>query len=282
MQVATIETIEKPSRKQFKRAFEERRKPVVIKGLLSDWPAMEKWSTDYFRKKIGDVIVPVRVKPKSAPPGFFAGNPNEKLPLKRMLVSDYIDLFEKSQTTDVYLAGTSIPDYFPNLEKDIQMLPYIDPGHKLRKQFWLGIKGTVAPLHLDIWDNFLCQITGEKRLVLFDPRDVSNLYPYHALSAAPHISKVNLDTATSEEFPLLDGLVGYEAIVESGDVLYMPPGWWHQVWTTKDSIAVNFWWFRWKTALAPWFFRYYPFMVTQYKRHQKVQGRLNSPETNAA
>lgn len=282
MQTASIEVINKPSRYQFRLAFEKRRKPVVIKGLLDDWPAMHKWNTDYLREKIGDVVVPVRVKPKSAPPGFFAGKPDEKLPMKQMSVSEYIDLFEKGETTDVYLAGTSIPDYFPELEKDIPLLPYIDLDRKLRKQFWLGIKGTVAPLHLDIWDNFLCQLTGGRRLVLFDPRDVNRLYPYGAFSSAPHISKINLDTATSAEFPLLDELVGYEAIVEPGDVLYMPPGWWHQVWTTADSIAVNFWWFQWQTALAPWFVRYYPFLATQYKRHQKVQGRLRSPEQKAA
>lgn len=275
MQIATIETIECPSVEQFRINFEQRRKPVVIKGALGSWGALEKWNTAYLRAKIGDAVVPVRVKPESAPPGYFAGDPKARLPLKKMRVAEYIELFESRRSTDVYMAGTSIPDFLPALQEDVPSLPYIGSNIKYKKQFWLGIQGTVTPLHLDIWDNFLCQIAGSKRMVIFDPRDAKYLYPYSATSKAPHISRVNLDCASEGEFPLLKRLVGYEAIVGKGDILYMPPGWWHQVWTLEDSISVNFWMFRWQTAFQPWFLRYFPFMATQYKRHQKVQGRAN-------
>lgn len=273
MVTVAIERIKAPSAELFTRGYEDKRKPVIIEGMLTKWPAITQWNTNYFREQIGNVIVPLRVKPQSAPPGYFAGKPDEKLPLKQMQLAKYLDLIETGRSTDVYLSGVSIPDFFPSLENDIPNLPYINTTGKIKKQLWLGIKGTVAPLHCDIWDNFLCQVSGTKRLVLFDSRDTSCLYPYSSFSKAPHISKMNIDSVDTNEFPRFKEVVGYEGIIEPGDVLFMPAGWWHQVWTLDESISVNFWWFRRRTVFAPWFFRFYPFMALHYRRHQKVQGR---------
>jgi len=43
------------------------------------------------------------------------------------------------------------------------------------------------------------------------------------------------------KFPELTGLVGYEAILEPGDMMYIPPNWYHHVEALDPSISVNFW-----------------------------------------
>jgi Cupin-like domain len=31
-------------------------------------------------------------------------------------------------------------------------------------------------------------------------------------------------------------------VVQAGDAVFIPEGWWHQIDSTDISIAVNFWW----------------------------------------
>lgn len=49
---------------------------------------------------------------------------------------------------------------------------------------WLGNGRTVGKLHFDPFDNLLCQVTGKKNLILFDPHNNENLY--EGTRTSPH------------------------------------------------------------------------------------------------
>lgn len=43
-------------------AFDSNRgKPVVITDALDDWPAMKKWSLEFFKKELGSITTDVRL-----------------------------------------------------------------------------------------------------------------------------------------------------------------------------------------------------------------------------
>ena len=84
--------------------------------------------------------------------------------------------------------------------------------------------------------NVLCQIRGERRLILFPPGDVQHL------QVPPGASSSTLDI-----FQNLDGSVTcplatspQEAVLKPGDILFIPPLWPHTASPTGQvSVAVN-------------------------------------------
>lgn len=63
------------------------------------------------------------------------------------------------------------------------------------------------------------------------------MHPSHAQSQIV-ITEENINETL---FPKFKGVKGYEVILETGDVFYLPPLWYHRVESLEDSIAVNCW-----------------------------------------
>lgn len=82
--------------------------------------------------------------------------------------------------------------------------------------------------------NIYVQIRGSKRLILFHPRDVTQL------GFAPGASSSSFEVFSALEEGSLDHVLAHDAVVNPGDMLFLPPLWLH---TAKPraglSIAVN-------------------------------------------
>lgn len=57
------------------------------------------------------------------------------------------------------------------------------------------------------------------------------------------IDTLNPDLA---KYPFFADVVMLQAILEPGDMLYIPQGWWHDIRSLDPSISVSFWWIDWK------------------------------------
>ena len=55
-----IERRHKLSRDEFLEDYYCANRPVIITGMMDDWPALGKWSLDYFAQKFGDREVEVQ------------------------------------------------------------------------------------------------------------------------------------------------------------------------------------------------------------------------------
>jgi lysine-specific demethylase 8 len=60
--------------------------------------------------------------------------------------------------------------------------------------------------------------------------------------------QVDLDNIDVKEFPRTEGLEFMDSILEEGDLLYIPPKWWHYVRSLSISFSVSFWW---RTPILP-------------------------------
>src|SRR5213080_4759523 len=49
LQARSLERISPPSVDAFQRCYVMPRRPVVLRGMIRDWPAMRRWSLDYLR-----------------------------------------------------------------------------------------------------------------------------------------------------------------------------------------------------------------------------------------
>ena len=87
----------------------------------------------------------------------------------------------------------------------------------------------------------LCQIIGEKKIILFDPKDSNYLYP--ALGTKqPNTSLVDIETPSIEKFPLFSKAKAIEVTLRPGDALFIPFKYWHYCKSLSNSCSVNFWW----------------------------------------
>lgn len=78
------------------------------------------------------------------------------------------------------------------------------------------------------------QVVGSKRMVLFPPSDVKSL------AFAPGASSSSLDVFSELGLSRMNRAHPYEALLEPGDILYLPPLWLHAAATVASpSIAVN-------------------------------------------
>ena len=89
-------------------------------------------------------------------------------------------------------------------------------------------------LHYDVMANVLCQIRGRKRLVLFPPHDIMHL------GFEPGASSSSINVFEHLQDPCLSVTHPCEAILEPGDILFIPSLWLHTAKPeTGVSVAVN-------------------------------------------
>lgn len=100
----------------------------------------------------------------------------------------------------------------------------------------------MTPCHYDKSDNFLMQVLGTKRVLLFPPDESFRLYPYPVGHPLDTFAMVDVEHPNMERFPLCTGLRGREVLLRPGDILHIPRFWWHHVGQGQgDNISVNFW-----------------------------------------
>ena len=58
---AEIERRHKLSRQEFLRDYYTTNRPVIITGMMDDWPAMRKWNLDFFHEQFGEREIEVQM-----------------------------------------------------------------------------------------------------------------------------------------------------------------------------------------------------------------------------
>ena len=88
------------------------------------------------------------------------------------------------------------------------------------------------------------QVHGRKRVTVCPPRDSAHLYPFSVADGAPRTSRVDLwgwnrgDAAERQRFPDVARATQLECELAPGDVVYIPPAWWHHVEALDGNVSV--------------------------------------------
>lgn len=232
-----IERREKLGYAQFWRDFVAKQRPVIAAGAVKGWPALSKWEPEYLRSRAAGSMVNVGLSPTGVHDPYIKGS------VKRMTFEEAVaQVLATGQTHHYYMMQVSIPAILPELGQDIAVPYLIEHETVTATNFWFGPGGNIAQLHYDKGHNLVAQVTGRKRVTLFDSRQLYCLYPFPALSPAPHVSRVNLQQPDLARFPSFRRARPFEGFLDPGDVLFIPVFWWHQFEGVDVNISVNFWW----------------------------------------
>lgn len=220
------------SQEEFQEEYFKPGKPVVIEDLTSHWPAYEKWDFDYFRKKAGDIVVPLYDgKPAK-------GRENSHGPAMKIPFREYIDILEKGPT-DLRMFFFNLLQNCPELLNDFR---YPGLGVKFFKKLpvmFVGGEGSSVVMHydMDLANNFHFNFAGKKRVILYPPDQSGLIYkvPYSIVS----MEIIDMSDPDLRKYPALAKAIGYETILGHGDALFMPSKWWHYIKYETASLSLT-------------------------------------------
>jgi ribosomal protein L16 Arg81 hydroxylase len=226
-----IEVVDTLSPEQFNREY-YRKKPVVIRKLAQDWPALAKWTPDYFRSVAGDQQVPLYDGSKADASKVV----NE--PDRWMKFSEYLDLIER-EPTEWRIFAFNVLKSVPAVTSDFTN-PTLTTGFLNDfPMLFFGGAGSKVFVHydIDLPHLFHTHFIGRKRVLLFAPEASPYMYrlPFSIFSH----EDMKPDEPDFERWPALNGLTRYETIMEHGDTLYMPSGWWHHMTYLSGSYSLT-------------------------------------------
>ena len=220
---------QKISREEFEKNYVKPQKPVILRGLWKQYPAYAKWNYAFFKTTMGDVEVGLYSSTKADPSKTMSE------PTVKMKFSEYLQLIEK-EPTDLRLFLFPIFKYKPELLKDFDYPPITKNYVKLPFMFF-GPKNAITRMHqdIDMSNVFLTQFEGKKRVVLFPPDQSDLLYrlPFNVHST------VDIDKPDYKEYPALKYAKGLTGILEYGDTLFMPSGYWHHIEYVEGGYGLS-------------------------------------------
>ncbi|MBX3609532.1 MAG: cupin-like domain-containing protein [Hydrogenophaga sp.] len=212
-------------------------RPVVLTDVAHDWPAMTRWSPEDLRARFGHLEVEVQTE-RSADPNYEVNKLDHQ---RKTRLADFVDrVLAGGATNDYYLTANnemlSRPGFAPLLD-DIGSLPPICDRSQLarRASFWFGPAGTVTPLHHDTIMLCHTQIVGRKRWRLISPLQTPLLYNHFEV-----YSPVDMDRPDLDRYPLYAQATVLDVVVEPGETMFLPLGWWHQVSSLDVSLSFSY------------------------------------------
>lgn len=223
--------------REFVRDYVEAKRPLVISGAASAWPAVGKWTPEFFKERFPQKLVQVSYE-------------------QRMTFAELVDgvLASTDEKPGPYLHRLFLHEHLPEVLEDLSPPnPYAFPrwyASPLMREYWRrpdgylkllfgGTGGKFPVMHYDGENAHatITQIYGDKEFVIYAPEDGARLYPSparanHSLVDDP----VNQDLT---RFPLLGGASQFRAVLKPGDMVFVPCQWWHSARALTPSISVG-------------------------------------------
>lgn len=240
---------------KFLREVVEPCRPVVIRGLVGHWPAVQAaaQSPAVFRDYVSQFDAGGQMEAFFGEPniaGKYYYNDDLKgfnFERRKMRFSEALDTIlshlDRPSSPSVYIGSVPVNDYLPGFSAQNAM-PLLGPA--ISPRIWLGHASNVS-CHYDAFENIACVVAGTRRFTLYPPELIGSLYvgPIDNTMAGQPVSLAASSSPDDEKFPLFRQVKDRALRVDlhPGDALYLPKLWWHQIEATAPfNGLVNYWW----------------------------------------
>lgn len=208
--------------------------PLVFKKLAINTKASQNWSLENLSENYGQFVMPFWNS------SLKSGNTKQTMKFKDGIE----DILSQKKNFVLYGGDQDLLNQYPELTRDLELEKITDVKfwkNKFNKIFKIFItcKDNNSPPHSELGHILNIQLKGSKRWLIVPPSETNKLFPtagqqiYLGTEEYPSTSKI-LDSNLS--------IKGWVVILEPGDVLYVPPFYWHSVESLDDSISVAYKW----------------------------------------
>ena len=229
--------------------------PVLLRGLVARWPAVRaglesaQAGRAYLQAFCGDSSVGAWLGPPEIEGRFFynADMSGFNFQPQRLKFSAVLDELERLHNAErppaLYVGSTTVDTALPGFREanDLAL------GHRQAlMSIWVGNRTRIAAHH-DLPDNLACVVAGRRRVTVFAPRELPNLYigPLDFNPAGQAVSLVDFARPDLHRFPKFAQALARAQVVElaPGDAVFIPSLWWHHVEALDPfNVLVNCWW----------------------------------------
>lgn len=195
------------------------KKPVVVTGAARGMPAFKRWSDEYLVEQFGSLRPKVRL-----------GNGR----FGEMNMADYLAYLSDPSDYESSVGLAYLTDFFlkPSFGDSGRATLGSDAVFPMNRggdvaefvSIYAGPTGSKTAMHQDVFSmhTWLANLRGDKAWRLCAPAD--------------------LDDATARSFDAFapqTHCTVYEAVLAAGDLIYLPPDWWHQVQNLTSTLAIS-------------------------------------------
>lgn len=278
----TIRIVDRPSQLDFAN-IARMNQPVIITNAINDWPAMKKWNFEYLSRNI-EAPASVAITPTGSADAIGLLDNGERaffLPHEEtMLFRDFQRALQSSKTDNesaVFYVQQQNSNFtadkaYARLQQDVPNDdaaggPFAFARGVFTKpdaiNFWCGNERATTSWHKDNYDNLYAVVSGTKIFKLLPPSDVVRL-PYREFTMCQwqRVGDSGVVARKSDFKPTIveprstvpwidlpdemnELLKPIEFRLEAGEILYLPPLWFHHVNQIGDDegkcVAINAW-----------------------------------------
>lgn len=237
---------------EFVDAFVAANVPVILTGtVVKQWQALQRWQPSYLSQHMPKTQFGVKVASLASAQAFgdidtkqaYAG-------LGRLNLTAWYEL--RNMTTEVFwnriwnpergkvfqhfveLSDTLFGDVQPNsllFRTDADALNFMS-------YFWIGSANVTTHTHIDQDINFYAQVAGLKTFHMFPSYLLDEMHPYPRLHPFWHKSQCDFENPDLAALPRCGTLHYFTADLQPGDLLFVPPFWWHHVVSVRNSVSL--------------------------------------------
>lgn len=113
----------------------------------------------------------------------------------------------------------------------------------IQRNLWVGAIVT-SRIHFDALDNVHSCISGTKLFHLYPPSALTYLYPnpwkQEALNNFSSMESIFLANRV-QHAKFFQNAKCWRAEVKAGEAIFIPAGWWHEVFTFHETVSANIW-----------------------------------------
>ncbi len=230
LELASVDRVKSIDRKGFSDAYFSPLQPLIIEDFAKTWPALKKWTPDFFKDQHGSQQVKVYDE------SFVEAGDHYMSKAKSIPLREFINAVTTT-SQDLRMFLYNIKSEIPVLIDDITFPSLVDGLSKKFVFMFFGCKGAVTQMHFDIDMShvFHTAIFGKKTITLFPFEQGKNLYRYPFTCR----SYVDVHQPDFARYPGLNNAQGYQLVLEPGETLYIPSGYWHHFVYDEASCAIS-------------------------------------------
>jgi|GEM_PF-5878815 len=211
------------SRAEFFQDYYTACRPVVITGMMDDWPALKRWNFEDLLRQFGDRTVEVVNDPAGNP----RGTSQREGAVNPLTLAGRLELMRNGVDPQGNLV-LSIGDVPANqallteLWDDVGPIPeYLDEQARPPRLLRLGVELSVLPFHHGVSNVFHAQVMGSVRVKMVPPWDLPFMRNLRHTA-----SELDGRTIPAASLSALDRPQILDCLLKPGDLLFLPIGTW--------------------------------------------------------